>query len=36
MSAVASSTLTQELESIEQLHELEPDNKCTFFIKMGI
>ena len=28
LSAVTSSTLTQELESIEQLHEMEPDNKC--------
>ena len=28
LSTVTSSTLNQELESIEQLHELEPDNKC--------
>lgn len=30
LSAATSKILTQELESIQQLHEMEPDNKCKF------
>lgn len=31
LSAMTSSTLTKELESIEQLHGMEPDNKCEYY-----
>ena len=34
LSAVASSTLTSELESCLQLHELEPDNKCKYSLPL--
>lgn len=30
MSAATSSTLETELESIKELHGVEPDNKCKF------
>ena len=35
LSAATEDVLTQELEACQQLHELEPDNKCESLLQLA-